>query len=584
MVAPQSLALVIRQRGGSNLIVHTRGIPGSIAGKACEEAVTIMGKFAAAKGNEEAVTGNKPPTFGFDKLVVAQGRYVVVYRLVNKVWVMAVSPAKGNLFVSIRVVESATKGLVTACQTMEISVDTIRKHYAESYMMMGAVLAYQGASFGKAQVEGLANFYSLGMDPKALKKARSAKKPGEGMLGRRKLAPVSSMKQDMKFTMPGKSEEAIEEPAKFSSVPKIPATTSEAVVDDIDFDKYLEDLGKQRKIDSDQKNVQDPFSDLPGLTIETTAAPSAPTPLNDPFDPFSSVFPEPIALDNQPTADLGIFHTEDDAVKSQPQVQPEIPLPLLLIESWNAEFVGSTLENASVVGEVATCPKSSIQPNRRVRFQLKQPEPCDSGLEHSLRSARLNKGVEGGGGKGVFEGSMDSGTLLKYKLWPGAYKQPIAFRMISGSPSGGVHFSDKDGGMILVIEYVVNPDLTAPASGFVDVQIPQKWGTPASVRPQPQWSAKQQRLRWGLSIQPGSRGVMQATFPPPSGLDSLSSLEPIVKPGNGSTGITAEVNLMGELGGSLSGTSLLQQNSSSESEMTHVESSCVWRASIKLRE
>lgn len=32
--------------------------------------------------------------------------------------------------------------------------------------MMGAVLGYQGASFGKAQVEALANFYSLGMDEK----------------------------------------------------------------------------------------------------------------------------------------------------------------------------------------------------------------------------------------------------------------------------------------------------------------------------------------------------------------------------------------------------------------------------------
>lgn len=32
--------------------------------------------------------------------------------------------------------------------------------------MMGAVLGYQGTSFGKAQVEALANFYSLGMDEK----------------------------------------------------------------------------------------------------------------------------------------------------------------------------------------------------------------------------------------------------------------------------------------------------------------------------------------------------------------------------------------------------------------------------------
>lgn len=49
----------------------------------------------------------------------------------NKVWVMAVSPSNGDVFVGIRVVESATKGLVTACQSMEITAEIISKHYAE---------------------------------------------------------------------------------------------------------------------------------------------------------------------------------------------------------------------------------------------------------------------------------------------------------------------------------------------------------------------------------------------------------------------------------------------------------------------
>lgn len=44
---------------------------------------------------------------------------------------MAVSPWDGDVFVGIRVVESATKGLVTACQSMEITAEIISKHYAE---------------------------------------------------------------------------------------------------------------------------------------------------------------------------------------------------------------------------------------------------------------------------------------------------------------------------------------------------------------------------------------------------------------------------------------------------------------------
>lgn len=67
MVAPESMALVVRQRGGPNLIVHTltnthyaeltplcsRGIPGSLVNRACEEAVTIMGRFALGRGQTD---------------------------------------------------------------------------------------------------------------------------------------------------------------------------------------------------------------------------------------------------------------------------------------------------------------------------------------------------------------------------------------------------------------------------------------------------------------------------------------------------------------------------------------------------
>ncbi|GMH36751.1 hypothetical protein BSKO_04624 [Bryopsis sp. KO-2023] len=570
MVAPQCLALVIRQRGGGNLIVHTRGIPGNVAGKACEEAVTVMGKFAAAKGRGDAVTGDIPPTFGFDKLVVAQGRYVVVYRLVNKVWVMAVSPADGNLFVSIRVVESATKGLVTACQTMDIHAETVRKHYAETYVMMGAVLAYQGSSFGKAQVEGLANYYALGMDPKALKKAKSAgKKAGESAPVRRKLAPVSALKQQMTFSMPGKANEK-EEPVSFPPrSPRIPVATRSAaptapVDDDLDFGKYLEDLGKQRQIDASRNQVQDPFIDVPGLIPESSAPPE--------------LFPMAFQEAAQPSADLGSFLTQQPT----PAAPAHPPLPLLLIENWTAEFAGSNLARSRIIGEVASCPKSSPPPNRKVKFQLKQPEGCDVGLESSLRSALLSRGVHGGGGKGVFEADVSSdGALLKYKLWPGSFETPVMFRLTSGVQSVAGKFKGKEGVVVMLVEYAASSELKGTCSGFVDIEIPSRLGTPASARPQPQWSAKQQRLRWPLSISAGSKGVMRVIFPPASGLDSLSALG-ATKPEYDSAGIEAEVNLIGALGNGLSGVSLLQQEAGAE--MAEIESTCVWRASIKLRE
>ena len=69
MVAPDAMSLVVRQRGGPNLIVHTyavsyskllaskrecrRGIPGTIVHRACEEAVTVMGRFALGRGQTD---------------------------------------------------------------------------------------------------------------------------------------------------------------------------------------------------------------------------------------------------------------------------------------------------------------------------------------------------------------------------------------------------------------------------------------------------------------------------------------------------------------------------------------------------
>ena len=57
--------------------------------------------------------------------------YAVVYRLVFKVWVMAVAPTQFNSLISVRLVETATKGLVATCQILEVDSDVIARNYQE---------------------------------------------------------------------------------------------------------------------------------------------------------------------------------------------------------------------------------------------------------------------------------------------------------------------------------------------------------------------------------------------------------------------------------------------------------------------
>ena len=92
-------------------------------------------------------SGDIHPKFAHDKLLVMNGRcvlctqvmscvrmrsrYAVVYRLVHKVWVMAVTETHMDSLVPVRLVETATKGLVTTCQILEVDNDVVARNYQE---------------------------------------------------------------------------------------------------------------------------------------------------------------------------------------------------------------------------------------------------------------------------------------------------------------------------------------------------------------------------------------------------------------------------------------------------------------------
>lgn len=45
---------------------------------------------------------------------------------------MAIAPSTASSFLSVRLVESATKGLVNTCQILEVDQDVITRNYSEA--------------------------------------------------------------------------------------------------------------------------------------------------------------------------------------------------------------------------------------------------------------------------------------------------------------------------------------------------------------------------------------------------------------------------------------------------------------------
>ncbi|CAD7695147.1 unnamed protein product [Ostreobium quekettii] len=313
MVAPQKIAVVVRQRGGGNLMMHTRGIVAHDVQEAAEEVVTIMGKFAVARGRGDVDgTGDNAPNFSYDRLQVAHGRFVAVYRLVNRVWVIAMAPSRTNPFVVGRVVDSATKALIRACQQTDVTREVLTKHWVEAYLLLGAVLSLRGANFEKAQVEAAAQYLTIAADTKdrkgkgsAPEPKRAAPAPSQGQ-ARRKLTTMESLALNLTFPVPDEAQPSnlvatrqetprdVSKPSPRGEVLPQEDSTGLAELGDL--------LSAQRGASQPKMPAVDPFAALDDLLLPEPSQPqsSQPSPspsFDDPFaataDPFPAVSSNP---------------------------------------------------------------------------------------------------------------------------------------------------------------------------------------------------------------------------------------------------------------------------------------------------
>lgn len=101
-----------------------------------------------AEENLDASLGDDPLAASSGQLIVGvESKYRVVYRLVNSIYVLAIttvdlhgSPVINNVFECITVVNQAVSVIVAACRGVDVTPEKLHKKYAEVYMALDIVL------------------------------------------------------------------------------------------------------------------------------------------------------------------------------------------------------------------------------------------------------------------------------------------------------------------------------------------------------------------------------------------------------------------------------------------------------------
>ncbi|KAL3623887.1 hypothetical protein CASFOL_032703 [Castilleja foliolosa] len=151
------LALALQPANGPDILLQTREwLPPSRALMALSAFRGTRLSFAKTHHNSVAAGNNiaSDPTsdsLGDDPLAASSGqvivgvesRYRVVYRLVNSIYVLAVTTiddSNNNVFECINIVNQAVSVIVTACRGVDVTPEKLGKKYAEIYMALDIVL------------------------------------------------------------------------------------------------------------------------------------------------------------------------------------------------------------------------------------------------------------------------------------------------------------------------------------------------------------------------------------------------------------------------------------------------------------
>ncbi|XP_058068082.1 uncharacterized protein LOC131217241 [Magnolia sinica] len=147
------LALSLQPTNGPDILLQTREwFPPARALSALSSFRQTRLSFSSGKSpNPNPILSDADPTssLGDDPLAASSGqiliglesKYRVVYRLVNSIYVLAITTADlSNVFECIETVNQAVSVVVAACRGVEVTPEKLHRKYAEIYMALDIVL------------------------------------------------------------------------------------------------------------------------------------------------------------------------------------------------------------------------------------------------------------------------------------------------------------------------------------------------------------------------------------------------------------------------------------------------------------
>ncbi|KAL0428318.1 UNVERIFIED_CONTAM: hypothetical protein Slati_3006600 [Sesamum latifolium] len=479
-------------------------------------------------------------------IVGVESRYRVVYRLVNSIYVLAVTvieDSNNNVFECIHIVNQAVSVVVTACRGVDVTPEKLGKKYAEIYMALDIVLrgvssirlaamlaSMHGDGIAKmvhsavqteSKIRGADSWLSLehqAVDHEAGVESfshASFELPAETLQAGDEVAAATLV-----FFQQGEEKEVAK--VEESEAEKDPFAASDRI------NKPEEMLMEGFKKDKDT-GVSDVSKALAGLEVTTLPPAAATESTHIGVEGFEGNYgPKKVPKDrglgglefletSEPPAAAvakagGEEKIEDILVKKTEMKGPE----MYIVEEISAEFRESLLARVGLMGMVylKTMPPKSSSDDKETEFSFKV-EGTDGVKRFAVQSSRVSSL-----GSGLFHvrtaPSQEPIPIIKYSLLPRMTPLPIRIRLVKRL-SGTL--------LSVMIQYASNPNLPVPLNNVTIVLKLPVDPTLLKVSPKAVLNRSERELKWHIDEIPlkGNPGRLRARMPLEIGEDDDGS-------------------------------------------------------------
>ncbi|XP_057545510.1 uncharacterized protein LOC130824491 [Amaranthus tricolor] len=521
--------------------------------------------------SDPTIVGDDPLAASSGQVIVGvESRYRVVYRLVNSIYVLGVTTVdddnNNNVFECISIVNQAVSVVVTACRGVDVTPEKLGKKYAEIYMALDIVLRgvsniRLAAMLSSMHGESIAKMVHSAIDSENKVRGANNWASVEGLAVEHE-AGIEAF-SSVRFELPSETIAAGDEvAASIGQMGQVGLGEQEGGLKGVEEEQEVKDpfaasdaINKPESLVGEFKKDKDVTSDMTKALVglEVTPLPPAeaaqPThiavegfegnyggiefgneeaSLRETFEGFSDAFGGGLdasefvgttkAAKREGLGGLELLQTGSDGAPVTATAAAGTPLENLLVqktemkgpemyvvEEINAEFRESLLTRVGLVGVIylrTLPPKTSGDKETEFSFRIEGTNAVKRTVAQSSRASSL--------GNGMFHvrtaASEEPLPILKYSLMPQMTPIPLRVRLVKRHV--GTLFS-------VMIQYVSNPDLSAPLNDVTfTLKLPVD-PTLLNVSPKAVLNRSEKELKWHVQEIPlkGTPGKLRARMP-----------------------------------------------------------------------